>query len=99
MRTGQRLNPLSSIINPRLGSALYYLRRYDEAAAALRQAITLDSTSMGTRAELGRVLIKQRHLPGAFATFPHHVDRPAGQPGGGLPRAAAGRAGLPAPPL
>ncbi len=84
MRTGQRLNPLSSIINTRLGSALYYLRRYDEAAAALRQAITLDSTSMGTRAELGRVLIMQRHLPEAFATFPHDVDLQAGQLGGGL---------------
>ena len=84
VRTAQQLNPLSPIINTRLASTLYYLRRYDEAAVALRQALALDSNNLGARAELGRVLILQRHIPEAFATLPRNIDLQAGYLGGGL---------------
>ncbi len=84
VRTAQQLNPLSPIVNTRLGSVLYYLGRYDEAIVALRQTLALDSTTAGARAELGRLLILEHHYPEAFATFPTAVDLQAGHLGGGM---------------
>jgi serine/threonine-protein kinase len=82
VRTAQQLNPLSPIINARVGSALYYLHRYDEAAAELRQALELDSSNTSARAELGRVLVQQRRFPEALAALPAVVDLQAGYVGG-----------------
>ncbi len=93
VRTAQQLNPLSPIINTRVGSVLYYLHRYDEAAAELRQALELDSTNLGARAELGRVLVQQRRFPEALATLPEAVDLQAGVLGGGARGYAYGMAG------
>jgi eukaryotic-like serine/threonine-protein kinase len=93
VRTAQQLNPVSPIINARVGSTLYYLRRYDEAAAELRQAVTLDSTNLGARAELARVLIQQHHYVEAIATFPDAFDLQAGHLGGGSLGYAYGMAG------
>ncbi len=99
VQTAQQLNPFSPIVNTRLGSVLYYLHRYDAAAAALRDAIALDSTNLGARAELGRVLIFQHHIPEALATFPRVVDLQAGHLGGGFLGWAYGVAGRPADAL
>lgn len=81
--TAQQLDPLSPIINARVGSALYYLHRYDEAAAELREALKLDSSNISARAELGRVLVQQRRFPEALAAFPEALDLQAGYLGGG----------------
>jgi serine/threonine-protein kinase len=93
VRTAQRLNPLSPIINARLCSVLYYLRRYDEASAAARQAIQLDSTNQSARAELGRVLLQQHHFAEALAALPRDLDFEAGWLGGGTLGYAYGMAG------
>ncbi|HYL22355.1 MAG TPA: protein kinase [Gemmatimonadales bacterium] len=92
VRTAQQLNPLSPIINARVGSVLYYLHRYDEAAAELRQALELDSSNINARAELGRVLVQQRRFPEALAALPEAVDVQAGYLGGARGY-AYGRAG------
>ncbi|HLZ46022.1 MAG TPA: protein kinase [Gemmatimonadales bacterium] len=84
VETARQLNPLSPIINTRLGSVLYYLHRYDAAAAALREALALDSTNLGARAELGRLLIFQHHIPEGLATLPRKIDLQAGHNGGGF---------------
>jgi TolB-like protein len=99
VQTARQLNPFSPIVNARLGSALYYLHRYDAAAAELRDAIALDSTNLAARAELGRVLIFQHHVPEALATFPRVIDLQAGHQGGGFLGWAYGMAGRPADAL
>ena len=94
IRTAQRLNPLSPIINARVGTTLYYQHRYDEAAAALRQAIELDSTNDLARAELGRSLAVQRRYGEALKALPNNPDLQAGYLGAGVPgyvNAVAGR--------
>jgi tetratricopeptide (TPR) repeat protein len=93
VRTAQQLDPLSPIINARVGSVLYYLHRYDEAAAELRQALELDSGNISARAELGRVLVQQRRFPEALAALPEAVDLQAGYLGGGSRGYAHGMAG------
>lgn len=93
VRTAQQFNPLSPIINARLSSVLYYLRRYDEAGAAARQAIRLDSTNNGARAELGRTLLQQHRFAEALAVLPRDLDFEAGELGGGTLGYAYGMAG------
>jgi eukaryotic-like serine/threonine-protein kinase len=83
VQTAQHLNPLSPITNARLGSAFYYLRRYGEAAAALRQALELDSANSSAAAELCRVLIQQHRFPEALKRLPLPFDLQAGHLGGG----------------
>ena len=93
VRTAQRLNPLSPIVNTRLGTSLYYLRRYAEANSALRQAIELDSTNDIARAELARTLAVQGRFAEALAVLPHNLDLQAGYLGGGMSGYVTGRAG------
>jgi serine/threonine-protein kinase len=94
VRTAQQLNPLSPIINARLGTSLYYLHRFDEAATELRQALDLDSSNTSARAELGRVLVQQHQFPEAFAVLPTTAfDLQAGHLGGGTLGYAYGMAG------
>ena len=93
VRTAQQLNPLSPIINARLGSSLYYLRRYDQAAAELRQALELDSTNTSAGAELGRVLVQQHRFAEALAVLQQPLDLGAGHLGGGTRGYALGMAG------
>ena len=93
VQTAERLNPLSPIIDARLGTSLYYLHRYDEAAAELRQAIEFDSTNTSAAAELGRVLVQQRRFPEALAVLRQPFDFQAGHLGGGTQGYALGMAG------
>jgi len=69
LRTAQRLDPLSPLINARVGTTLFFARRYAEAEVAYRQALALDSTNVGARIELGLLLAIQHRFPQAFATF------------------------------
>jgi TolB-like protein/tetratricopeptide (TPR) repeat protein len=69
MRTAQRLDPLSEVIDARLGSVLVEARRYAEADSVYRQALALASTNVGARAELGLLLAFQHRFPEAFAIF------------------------------
>jgi eukaryotic-like serine/threonine-protein kinase len=68
-RTAQRLDPLSPIVNARVGTSLSQSRRFAEAEVAYRQALALDSTNVNARAELGMLFAIQRRLPEAFAMF------------------------------
>jgi serine/threonine-protein kinase len=68
-RTAQRLDPLSPIVNARVGTSLAQARRFAEAEVAYRQALALDSMNVNARAELGMLLAIQRRLPEAFAMF------------------------------
>ena len=56
LRTALRLDPSSQLLNVRLGTSLMDARRYAESEAQYRQALALDSTNVGARAELGLVL-------------------------------------------
>jgi serine/threonine-protein kinase len=81
-RTAQRLDPLSPLINARVGSVLSQARRYAEAEVAYRQALALDSSNVNARAELGLLLAIQHRFPEALAAFrmidTSHFDRQAG---------------------
>ena len=68
-RTAQRLDPLSPIVNARVGTSLSQSRRFAEAEVAYHQALALDSTNINARADLGMLLAIQRRLPEAFAMF------------------------------
>jgi len=69
LRTAQRLDPLSPLINARVGTMLVQARRYAEAEGALRDALALDSTNVSARIELGLLLAIQHRFPEAFKTF------------------------------
>jgi len=81
-RTAQRLDPLSPIINARVGSALSQARRYAEAEVAYGQALALDSSNVNARAELGLLLAIEHRFPEAIAAFRmidnSNFDRQAG---------------------
>ena len=67
LRTALRLDPLSQVLNVRLGTSLTHGRRYAEAEAQYRQALALDSTNLSARTELGTVLGLQHRYPEALA--------------------------------
>ena len=58
MKKSQKLDPLSLIINVAVGWALYFARRYDEAAEQLRRTVELDPNYPVTYWILGLVLRK-----------------------------------------
>jgi serine/threonine-protein kinase len=67
LRTAQRLDPLSPLINTRLGGVLSDARRFAEAEAVYREALALDSTNITARAELGYLLATQHRVDSALA--------------------------------
>lgn len=84
LRTALRLDPTSPVINARSASAFYYMHRYGEAEAQLREAVALDSTNLIARAELARVICLQGRCAEALAIAPKVLDLQAGFMGGGL---------------
>ncbi len=69
LRTARRLDPVSPLINVRIGTLLFEARRYEEAEAALRDALLLDPANVSARAELGLQLIARHRLPEASDIF------------------------------
>ena len=84
VRRARELDPLSQIINTRVGTALYYMHRYGEAAAELHKAIDLDSTNMLARYQLARTLVQLRRFDEALSVVPPSVDATTGWEGGGV---------------
>jgi len=78
LRSAQRLDPMSPIINARVAVILRVMRRYDEATAVAHQAIDLDSGNVNAYVELGQLLAVERKLPEALAAFPADRDLGAG---------------------
>jgi serine/threonine-protein kinase len=62
-----RLDPLSLVLKCSLASAYFYGRRYDEAAAAARDAIGLDADFPLAHFFLGQSLLYQGEMTGAVA--------------------------------
>jgi len=60
------LDPLSLIIISGTGHRLYRLRRYDEAAIALRDAVAMDSNFPSSHWNLGLVYTQQKDFPSAI---------------------------------
>ena len=84
LRTARQLDPLSPIINTRLGSTLEYARQYDEAITELRKAIALDPSNVLARFELGKTLAVQGHFDQALKEFPDALEAQGGYCAGWL---------------
>ncbi|HJQ09762.1 MAG TPA: winged helix-turn-helix domain-containing protein [Gemmatimonadaceae bacterium] len=65
------LDPLSVIINTRVGTMFLVARRYDDAIAELRNALELDSTTAMAYAELARAEILEGKCADALAASSH----------------------------
>ena len=57
MRRARDLEPLSPLMNARLGTMLYFARRYDEAVAQLRATLELESTFFLAHRQLGETYL------------------------------------------
>jgi tetratricopeptide (TPR) repeat protein len=60
------LDPLSLIIASGTGHRFYRLRRYDEAAVSLREALEMDGNFPSTHWNLGLVYVQQKNFPSAI---------------------------------
>ena len=69
LRLALRLDPSSQLLNARLGTSLTDARRFADAEAQYRQALSLDSTNLSARAELGIVLGLQHRYDEALAVL------------------------------
>ncbi len=78
LKRAKALDPLSPIINTRMGTVLVYARRYDEAIVELRNALDLDPTNMLARFELGRALSLSGRSGEAFQEFTDALDLETG---------------------
>lgn len=63
------LDPLSPILNTRVGSMLLFAHRYREASAELRKALELDSTTAMAYAELAKSEVMQGKCADALAAI------------------------------
>jgi TolB-like protein/Tfp pilus assembly protein PilF len=66
----QRLEPLSPIINARVGSILAYSHRFPEADSALRQTLKNNPGFPIAKAQLARLLAIEGRFPEAIAALP-----------------------------
>ena len=78
LRRGRALDPLSPIINTRIGTVLIWMRRYNEAEAELRKVVAADPANVLARFELGTALAEEGKFQEAFAQFPDAIDAEAG---------------------
>jgi tetratricopeptide (TPR) repeat protein len=76
----QELDPLSLIINANGGSILYHARRYDEAVAALREVIKMETDFVPARYRLGVAYVALEMYPEAAAEFREVEKLSAGSP-------------------
>ncbi|MBI2796533.1 MAG: tetratricopeptide repeat protein [Gemmatimonadetes bacterium] len=70
VREAGQLDPFAPIINTRVSTVLYYMRRYDESAAEARKALELDPTNLLARFQLGHTLTAQGKYAEAYAVYP-----------------------------
>jgi serine/threonine-protein kinase len=68
------LDPLSPIINTRVGSVLLYSGRYAEAVADLKRVIAADPSNILARFELGAALAGAGKFRESLAAFPDAID-------------------------
>ena len=61
--------PQDPVLRFGLGNALYAAERFEEAAAAYREAVRLDSAYSAAHKQLGRALLKAQRGPEARAAF------------------------------
>jgi TolB-like protein/Tfp pilus assembly protein PilF len=75
-------DPLNVLRRRYLGRALYYANHLEEAEAAIRQVLTLNSSFPAAHYELGRILLARGHVPEALAEFEAEKSnwRPFGLP-------------------
>jgi serine/threonine-protein kinase len=78
IRRAKALDPLSPIINTRVGTVLLYAHKYDEAAGELRKALDLDPTNILARFELGRALSLSGRMNEALQQFTDALDLETG---------------------
>jgi serine/threonine-protein kinase len=77
-RTARALDPLSPILNTRVGTVLLYDGRFAEAEAELRKATSTDPSNVLARFELGVALAEQNKFAEALPIFPDAIDVEAG---------------------
>jgi serine/threonine-protein kinase len=92
LRRAKALDPLSPIINTRMGTVLVYAHRYDQAIVELRKALDLDPTNILARFELGRALSLSGRSGEAFQEFTDALDLETGHDAA-MAAVAYGRAG------
>ena len=93
VRVAQRLDPLSVIVNARVGSLLFWQRRSSEAVAELRKVLELDPTNVLPLMPLSDALASLGRYEEAIAVAPKVSGLEAGTADGrlALTYAAAGR--------
>jgi eukaryotic-like serine/threonine-protein kinase len=72
----RRLDPLSLIINTRVGTMLYYTGRYGEASEAFRRTLEIDSTFVLARSGLALSYAMQGRFKDALAVVPPTPRQP-----------------------
>ncbi|HJR34983.1 MAG TPA: protein kinase [Gemmatimonadales bacterium] len=72
----RRLDPLSLIINTRVGTMLYYTGRYREASDALRRTLEIDSMFVLARSGLALSYAMEGRLQDALAVLPPTPPQP-----------------------
>jgi tetratricopeptide (TPR) repeat protein len=78
LKRAKALDPLSPIINTRVGTLLVYEHRYDDAIIELKKALDLDPTNILARFELGRALSLAGRSREAFQEFTDALDLETG---------------------
>ena len=92
VKRARDLDPLSPILNTRVGSVLIYARRYPEAVVELKKAIDADPANILAKSELGRALSFSGRAGEGFTAFTDAIDLETGYDVA-LAGAAYGRAG------
>jgi tetratricopeptide (TPR) repeat protein len=82
MTRAHELDPLSRQIIVEWGWASYVMRRNDEAAAHIRQALALDPNYAQGHLRLGLVLVQQHRYAEAIASFQRAIERGVFNPQG-----------------
>jgi TolB-like protein/Flp pilus assembly protein TadD len=78
LRKARDLDPLSAIINTRVGSVYTYAGRYDEAIVELRKVVTADPSNLLARFSLARALLYKGQYTDAIKEAPDAIDVAAG---------------------
>ncbi len=78
IRRATALDPLSSIINTRVGTVNIYSGKYAEAERVLRKVVTDDPGNLLAHFELAKTLAAEGKYDEAFAMYPNAIDAEAG---------------------